>query len=1098
MITRNIGALVLRIRHSLRFTAVWVIALLYLSSAQSADQQFKIYTEDFPPYNYLEKGKITGISTEIVHEILRRVDHPDQIEIAAWSHAYQQTLNNDNTILYSTTRVPIREDLFKWVGPLVPNNTVFFSRTASGLSIKSLDDARKVGRIGVYMDDFGELMLKDAGFTNLRSVPDNYVNVNDLVDGKIDLWIINELTGNHMAREAGLAGKIEKVFEVEKEFMYLAFSKNTPDSVIDTWQAALDEIKADGTYAQIFSKWIMFSFSEDLKPTRQVKLSAEERAWINEHPTIRMATDPDYPPFQFTDKDGHSRGIANEYIKLMGKKLGISIVPVFTESWVESQSLVRQRKADLLAVAAETEARKDYLLFTQPYAQFPDVIVIRKNGSPISSLEELNGKSIASVPGFAINDFLKHNHPNINIIEKPDVQSLVRSVSTGEVDTAALNLATISYQVEKERITNLRVSGQTGFSYKLAIASRNDWPLLNQILEKALASISEEEIEDIDRKWVSLSEVPHETSEGTLTNLSHRELAWLADHPVISLAPDPAWPPVEFFDDDNTYAGMTADYVSLLEKKLGVQFKIHQAKNWEGVLSASRDRTIDVMTAAAATEERRRFLKFTKPYLHMPAVIIVNDKVKGTLTMQELKGKTVSVVSGYTIHQYIQDNYPDIIIDPVFNTAEGLRKVAFGKSDALIANVATAGYLIEKEVIQNLRIAGESGFTYNLSLASRIDWPVLNSVLNKGLESITRQERQAIFRKWVPIAEKPWISIKQLLTGLAVVISLIFVIGIVVWNRQLKDQVSQRTNELRVSEDNFRSLYKTALAGLFRTSIDGTELYTANPAFAKLFGYQMSEDFIKDFCPKDHYVDANRRKELVAILDQDGQVEEFEYLGKQLDGTERIFILNAYKHKDEKDEYIEGAILDITERKKSENIIRELAMTDPLTGLANRNRFNTKLHEAVDVSKRFEHMAGLLMVDLDDFKPVNDNYGHPVGDALLVHVANELKQVFREVDTVARIGGDEFSIILNGVKTKTDAVRLAEEILVRLSKPIDINTFTVHIGASIGLCFFPDDAKDIDDLLNKADKALYRAKEKGKNQICLHNTDSLVPLGSQI
>ena len=817
-----------------------VIFALFISP-QSSAEYFKIYTEEYPPYNYTENGKITGISTEIVREVLRRINHPDNIEVSPWSVAYRLLKEEDFKALYSTTRAPFRENLFKWVGPLVPNNTVLFARTADAVSISSIDDARKVGQIGVYKDDYGELLLKQQGFTNLHTAPDNRSNLKNLVDGKIDLWIINELTGNHMAREAGYTNRIKKVFDVQKEFMYLAFSRNTPDDIIDKWQQALDEIKSDGTYAQIFSKWIMFSLSEDLQPKPLITLTQEEKSWLDQHP-------------------------------------------------------------------------------------------------------------------------------------------------------------------------------------------------------------------------------------------------------VIAMAPDPAWPPIEYYDDKGIYRGMTADYMALLEDRLGITFASNRHENWESVLSAMKDRKINMITAAASTPNRNEYMLFTKPYLHIPTAIIVNKKVQGQLTMQDLKGKKVSVVSGYAVHEYMKSNYPGIEVDPVLNTLEGLRNVAYGKSYALVANAATSSYLIETEVMPNLRIAGESGYTYNLALATRSDWPLLNTILDKALDSITPEEHKAILRKWVSIAEKPWISVRLFFIALSSITGVLFFVGVVAWNRQLTHKVEERTRELRATKENFKNLYKTALVGLFRSNIDGTKIYAANPAFAKLFGFESDIQVIEKFIPNKSHVDKTQIDELMERLFKEGKVEEFEYLGRRLDGSIRNFILNAFLYEEEG--YIEGAILDITERKKNDEIIRKLAMTDPLTGLANRNQFNTRLDEAIAYSNRFRQMIGLLLIDLDDFKPVNDNYGHLTGDKLLMHVAKILQDNFRKVDTAARMGGDEFAVILNGVQSREDAMHLAEKVLGHLTATAYIDEHTIQIGASMGLCFFPDDAGNVEEMLHNADKALYRAKELGKNQICFHQPDN--------
>ena len=1076
------------LKNKLSLNFIQILFLMFLCihiSTPSNAKNFKIYTEEFPPYNYSNDGKISGISTEIVREILRRLNHPDSIEIAPWSQAYRRTLESDYTILYSTTRTPLREGLFKWVGPLVPNNTAFFARTVSGVSINTLDEARKVGRIGVYLDDFGETLLKEKGFKNLRSVPDNMLNVADLVNGKIDLWIINELTGNYMAKEAKLADKIEKVFDVQNDFMFIAFSKNTPDSIIDLWQKTLDNIKDDGTYAQIFSTWMMFSFTEDLKPDNRIQLTQTEQQWIRKHQIIKIATDPDYPPFQFTDENKVSRGIANDYLDLMGGKLGINFKPVLTKSWSESQNQVKNRLADMLAVAAITDERKKYLLFSPPYAEFPDTLVVRNDNRNITSFDHLKDKKLASVSGFAVNDYLRENFPKIEIIEMPDTQSLLKSVSAGEVDAAILNLATTSYQIEKTQITNLSVSSKTDFSYKLTFASRSDWPMLNQLLTKALDSLTDEERNSINRKWIFLSQDLSNDSKAQLTSLTREEKKWLVNHPMISLGPDPSWAPIEYFDEKGKHTGMASDYILLLQTKLGITFKIERFKNRNRVIQALENHEIDVISERINASSSKEML-LTKPYLQLPSVIIVNDKTKGVLKMQALKGKIVSVVSGSPVYDYINTNYPDIIIDPVFNTVDGLRKVAFGKSYATITNVATSGHLMERDVIQNLRIAGESGFTSKLVLASRSDWPILNSILNKAIISITKNEHQIIFRKWIPIAEKPWIELKQFLIGLAIFLGALFVVGIVVWNRLLRQKVESRTEELIISEENFKNIYKTVMVGLFRSSIDGQEIYSANPAFLKLIGWEneSKEYFFKKFIPVNYYAKLSQREELLKLLHKDGKVEEFEFIGIRRDGAFRSYIMNAFIY--EKKGYFEGALRDITERKINDEIIQNLAMTDPLTGLANRNQFNSEFDTAINYSKNTDRIVVLILIDLDDFKPVNDNFGHPVGDKLLIHIAQKLRENFRDVDTIARLGGDEFAIVLNGVSSIEEAVRMADNLLKLIEEPIIIDQHSVKIGASMGICVCCSDDSNRADMLNNADKALYEAKAKGKNQIYLY------------
>jgi len=181
-----------------------------------------------------------------------------------------------------------------------------------------------------------------------------------------------------------------------------------------------------------------------------------------------------------------------------------------------------------------------------------------------------------------------------------------------------------------------------------------------------------------------------------------------------------------------------------------------------------------------------------------------------------------------------------------------------------------------------------------------------------------------------------------------------------------------------------------------------------------------------------------------------------------------------------------AVIRDITERKAAEEEIRRLALTDSLTGLANRNAFNNRFDEAIAQSKRRETHLALLMIDLDKFKPVNDQYGHPVGDALLVEVAECLRAICRETDIVARLGGDEFAAVLTDLDDTENAHLPAEKIIAALSKPMTVLGQTVQIGASIGIAFFPADADNKDGLVTLADDALYAAKAAGRNTFRIH------------
>jgi len=173
---------------------------------------------------------------------------------------------------------------------------------------------------------------------------------------------------------------------------------------------------------------------------------------------------------------------------------------------------------------------------------------------------------------------------------------------------------------------------------------------------------------------------------------------------------------------------------------------------------------------------------------------------------------------------------------------------------------------------------------------------------------------------------------------------------------------------------------------------------------------------------------------------------------------------------------------DLTEQKRNEALIWRQANYDPLTDLPNRNLFHDRLQQRLKSVRREDHALALLFIDLDRFKEVNDTLGHQFGDQLLVEVARRISGCVREADTVARIGGDEFTAILAGLNEASRIEGVAQQIIEQLAKPFLLGTEIVQVSASVGITLYPADATDIDTLLKNADQAMYAAKAQGRNR----------------
>jgi len=326
---------------------------------------------------------------------------------------------------------------------------------------------------------------------------------------------------------------------------------------------------------------------------------------------------------------------------------------------------------------------------------------------------------------------------------------------------------------------------------------------------------------------------------------------------------------------------------------------------------------------------------------------------------------------------------------------------------------------------------------------------------------------------------------------------------------QLEETIEQRTTELENrskaltdSEEKFRLISTAAKDAIVIIGTEEQVIYW-NPAAEEIFGYEANEAISK-----------NLHNLLIPARYQDSAHEGFErfqrygvgnVIGKTFEITARHksneefpveLSISAFRFKN--DWHALGIIRDITERKQMEDQVRHLAFYDTLTNLPNRRLLNDRLSQAMVSSKRNGHYAAVMMLDLDNFKPLNDVHGHPVGDLLLVEVANRLKACVREVDTVARFGGDEFVVLLNELNTDesqatAQASIVAEKIRNTLSDPYQLvikktlehaDTAVEHqCSASIGVVVFSNRENRQDDILKWADDAMYQAKDAGRNLI---------------
>jgi diguanylate cyclase (GGDEF)-like protein/PAS domain S-box-containing protein len=293
--------------------------------------------------------------------------------------------------------------------------------------------------------------------------------------------------------------------------------------------------------------------------------------------------------------------------------------------------------------------------------------------------------------------------------------------------------------------------------------------------------------------------------------------------------------------------------------------------------------------------------------------------------------------------------------------------------------------------------------------------------------------------------------------------------------------LKRREAALRESEERFRALAEAAFEAI--VVHDSEKIIDANHAFIELFGYPHDEllglDLWRLVSPASQAEAALRIKPPCEPAEQIDQ--PYELVMRRKDGSTFPAELRGKSVRHGGTLVRVVAMRDIAARKQTEDHIRRLAHHDSLTELPNRSLFLDRLGLAMARARRDGRPMAILQLDLDHFKDINDTLGHPAGDTLLRACARRLQSIVHDTDTVARIGGDEFAIILTGLDRPVDAGHIAQRIIARLLEPISCQGHEVHTGTSIGITIFPDDDTDPDQLLRNADIALYRAKANGRN-----------------
>lgn len=663
---------------------------------------------------------------------------------------------------------------------------------------------------------------------------------------------------------------IQKKYNSSMSTEYLRYAANT------TWQMIIPELIELGTinpdrYQSTAEQFLQLGFSKTNRIDKsffyhlsvpeytKVKLTLKEQSWLKEHSGIRLASEANWPPFEFVDESGRLKGFSADVISLIEDRLGTRFRKYTQNGWAATVEKIKNREIDIASSVVKTPERENIFNFTKAYFSLPTVIITRKKHHAISGLGDLKNKTIAVEDQYYVHKKLAKDFPEIKLMVVDTTADALRAVSFSNADAYVGNQAVANWVIEQNALTNLKVVRDAGLGRAaLRLAVRKDWTTLQSILNKAISSIPEADLLKISRKWLG----PDAGRQALRHNAAEQQ--WLDEHKIIRFTGDPNWLPYEAFDKQGNYIGIVAEHLRLIEKKLNIKINIIRSNSWQDAINKIKRGDVDVLSETLDSDLKSS-LAFTQSYLTSPVIIVMKNNEDYVENIDQIRRRKIAVIKDYGYVPEITKAYPDIFFHRVDSIQEGLTAVSTGKLDALLATLAQASYHISELGINNIRIVGKTEFNTKVAFGMRPEYAPLVPMFNRALNEITQAEKQRILNTW----GKQKFAVKidySLLAYLAMIFLFIFAL-IIFWNRKLTKEVRKR----KEIEAQTQVLIDNIPLQVVVTSMTG-KILTANPKAIAV--HHISEEDVPRLNIMDFYANANDREAVLKEIGEKGKVEE--------------------------------------------------------------------------------------------------------------------------------------------------------------------------------------------------------------------------------
>ncbi|MDD7804466.1 MAG: transporter substrate-binding domain-containing protein [Endozoicomonas sp. (ex Botrylloides leachii)] len=559
---------------------------------------------------------------------------------------------------------------------------------------------------------------------------------------------------------------------------------------------------------------------------------------VNNAKSLTVAIDASAEPLSFINMLGKPAGLFVEMWRLWSEKNNMP-VRFRAENLANSLLALREGKADIHAGLSPTAGRDKWFYISSPFYNLSNQIYYRMGAQTDDIGASLNNRLLGVVAGSSQNQLASQWLPEASIHHSNSVPELIQALLNSKIDGFLARSIVVQSALSRLDLTGDIVSSKHfNLNELLGIAVlKTRKKELIPVITQGFQAIPANELKALEERWISsMSHRFFRKTEADI-GLTDEERQWINYNPIIRIFLEKDAPPLSFIDAQGEPQGIAIDYLKLIEKRVGLTFQIDVGHSWPEGLSMAYRHEVDAIGLLHKTNERARYLNFSNPLVKLPAVLVARSSDGAIRSLNSLKGKKVGYVLCDVLYDQFQALYPSVRFEQVSSIGGGLKRVSSGNLDALITNLASANHEVKRMKITNLKFLADTGFDYELSIASRNDKPLLSSILKKAFDSFSTDDKDKIEHNWVSIRTDGWKPNKELFIGLLLV--LVTLILIIYWNRRLTLEIADR--EKAEEALKARSELDRLLSNLSRQFMDKPFVHAISVFLEELAGYMKTE-----------------------------------------------------------------------------------------------------------------------------------------------------------------------------------------------------------------------------------------------------------------